>query len=462
MRHLTTIIIGGGLSGLSVAHRIIEDQPDHNFCLLEQKSRTGGVIWSHKEQGILAEPGPHGFLDNCRESRKLLEETKLDKICVRASLQQFVRYVYHEKKLKMIAQSPARILLAPLISPAAKIGVLRDLWKPPLTGEPTIAEWTRHRFGPALLPYVDAAVTGTYAGDIEKLTIDSVMPGIRAIERQYGSVLRGLIAKRRGVKNSRRKSPGLPAMTSFPGGMQQLVERLAARLTEGDNLVVNSPVTQIIKTESGWQVMTTAETLTADNLVLAVPINTSLELLAAIATPPLSRLPEAAIANVAVTFSEHVPLPKGFGFLVPEQENKFILGALFSSNMFAARAPGNTQLLEIMVGGRRHPQRLELPEQELIDRAVADVRQILKIDEQPLFARKLPSPGSFPQLERGYPALLEWKNRLEATTPGLHICGFGWGGIGINDMIKGSFRVAANLLAGNSDQQEPEIKPVYF
>ncbi len=58
-----------------------------------------------------------------------------------------------------------------------------------------MAKWINHRFGPALLPFLDAVYTGTYAGDFNKLTIDSVMPGVRALEKEYGSVLRGLLAK---------------------------------------------------------------------------------------------------------------------------------------------------------------------------------------------------------------------------------------------------------------------------
>lgn len=461
--HFQTIILGGGLSGLSLAHRILHDQPQHCFCLLEKNQQTGGAIWSYKKEGILAEPGPHGFLDNCQESRQLLLETGLEKVCQRASLQEFVRYVFHEGKLKLIAQSPGKILIAPLISPAAKLGILRDLWKPPLAGEPTVAEWTVHRFGSALLPYLDAVFTGTYAGDIEKLTIDSVMPGVRALEKKHGSVIRGLLARRKKAKaeSSPPRRRQLPAMTSFPEGMQQFVDKLKEPLKEGKNLFCNSETTKIVHQKEYWQVTAGDKEFTADNLVLALPVNVTLKLLRSFA-PPLLKVPETTIANIAMTFSDRVHIPRGFGFLVPEQEKRFILGTLFSSNMYAGRAPGKSQLVEVLVGGRRHPERLELPDKELVDRAVQDLQDILNIQEKPLFCKRLPSPGSFPQLERGYPALLSWKENLEATTQGLHICGFGWGGIGINDMIKGSFRVAGNLLSAQQRQEEVKVKPVYF
>src|SRR5665647_2312758 len=150
---MDTLIIGGGLSGLTVAHKLQHSCPEHQFLVLEKSDRAGGVIWSRAEQGFLAENGPHGFLDNCPESQLLLQETGLDQECVKAPLSRFVRYVCMDGGLRCIPQSPPKILMAPLISPLAKIRVLGDLFKKPLAGEPTVAQWVEYRFGPALLPY---------------------------------------------------------------------------------------------------------------------------------------------------------------------------------------------------------------------------------------------------------------------------------------------------------------------
>ena len=72
-----TIVIGGGLSGLVAAHRLHTLDPDHSVLVIEKSDRFGGVIQSFTESGFHAELGPHGFLDNCIESRELLVESGL-------------------------------------------------------------------------------------------------------------------------------------------------------------------------------------------------------------------------------------------------------------------------------------------------------------------------------------------------------------------------------------------------
>lgn len=467
-KHYQTLILGGGLSGLSVAHTLTHNDPRHSFCILEKNARTGGVIRTHHDQGFIAEIGPHGFLDNCPESKQILAQTGLDRECVKAPLINFVRYVYLHGKLNLIPQTPARILRAPLIPWSAKLRVLAELWQPALAGEPTVAKWINHRFGPALLPFIDAVYTGTYAGDCNRLTIDSVMPGVRALEKKYGSVFRGLITtaidkKRRGSGD--KKAPfTMPAMTSFPSGMQRLPEKLAEPLRLDENLRLNTEILAIKAKESGWQVHTSRGPFSAKNVIFALPINVALKMLSPLdANLPEKSVPETWIATVVFGFDDSVSIPPGFGFLTPEQERRFTLGSLFSSNMFPGRAPKGHIVFETLVGGRRHPERLALDDQTLARKSLDDVQHILQITKEPAYSTVLRSHGGIPQLERNYPQLLAWREKFLAAHRGLQIIGFGWEGIGLNDMMKHAERAARAVLASSdTGQVGPEVKGVYF
>jgi oxygen-dependent protoporphyrinogen oxidase len=463
-----TIILGGGLSGLTVAHKLRLHNPGHRFCILEKGAHTGGVIRTNRDRGYVTEIGPHGFLDNCVESRQILTETGLDRECVKAPLIDFVRYVYLNGKLNLIPQTPGKILRAPLIPWNAKLRVLAELWQPALDGEPTVAKWINHRFGPALLPFVDAVYTGTYAGDFNRLTIDSVMPGARALEKEYGSVLRGLITKMLQKKRQRdgdtKAKFTMPAMTSFPSGMQRLPERLSEDLTVGRDLQLNTQVTSLQAKESCWQVTTSKGLFHAKNVVFALPINAALKILGQLdPTLPEKSIPETWIATVVFGFEDSVKIPPGFGYLTPEREQRFTLGSLFSSNMFPGRAPKGHIVFETLVGGRRHPEKLELDDKTLTRKAFADVREILQLTKDPAYTTVLRSGGGIPQLERNYPQLLAWRQNFLTTHPGLQIVGFGWEGIGLNDMMKCASRAAEAVLSSSATAQHgADIKGVYF
>ncbi|MEE4167149.1 MAG: FAD-dependent oxidoreductase, partial [Desulfocapsaceae bacterium] len=217
------------------------------------------------------------------------------------------------------------------------------------------------------------------------------------------------------------------------------------------------------KTGQGWSIDTPAAAFCADNLVMALPVNKSLDLLSEIdASAPLRQIPEAWIATVVFGFQGAI-LPPGFGFLIPEAEKRFTLGTLFSSNMFPNRAPEGTIVFETLVGGKRHPERLQLDDDELTRRSLADLRGLLELPSSPEFTRVLRPEGGIPQLESGYPALLDWRNNLVRAGKGLYICGFGWDGIGINDMIKTATSTADRIISQDSQQQqEAEMKKIYF
>ncbi len=252
-------------------------------------------------------------------------------------------------------------------------------------------------------------------------------------------------------------------MTSFPDGMERLPQKLTDYLTEGENLFLNCDVQRISRENDKWQVKTNHQTFLAENLALAVPTNTAISLLQEFDPPPLESVPEASILTVVFGFGPGSTLPPGFGYLIPEQEQRFTLGTLFSSNMFPGRAPANHILFETLVGGRRHPERLKLSDEELITRAYDDVKDILPIKGEPLYTKVLRPWGTIPQLEKDYPELLKWRNQLVAKLPGLHVCGFGWEGIGLNDMMKYGVRVAEAIRSGTEDApRESQVKGVYF
>lgn len=450
---MDVIIIGAGISGLAAGFFIHRQQPDMEVVILEASARVGGAIRSHACQGYLAESGPHGFLDNKKESQILLAETGLAETVQKAPLGDFQRFLCRYGRLIALPQKPQELLTTPLLGLGGKLRLLGDIFKKPFGGEPTIAQWAEYRFGRSVLPMVDAAVTGTFSGDYERLLVDAVMPGVRDLEKKHGSVLRGLRKKPKKAKSGGH----LPAMNNFPDGM----ESMAPALHKGQDVRLHTLVERVVKTDQGWQVETSAGILSAPHVIIALPMNGSLRLLAD-RRPPVAMVPESRICNVALGCADTGIVPKGFGYLAPECEKRFALGCMFTSRMFPGRAPQGKVLLEALVGGRRHPEKLQLSDEELIAGVWADMGKLLDLPARPEFSKVLRSDSGIPQMEKGHPALLDWRLQQEQLNPGLHICGFGWDGIGINDMTRSASKAAESVCGNRGDDGAAEVKPVYF
>ena len=57
------VIVGGGISGLAAAHRLIElGLPKTQVTLVETSERLGGTIESQQRDGFLLERGPDSFI----------------------------------------------------------------------------------------------------------------------------------------------------------------------------------------------------------------------------------------------------------------------------------------------------------------------------------------------------------------------------------------------------------------
>lgn len=454
------LIIGGGISGLALAFFLRQAQPDCAVTILEGSDRAGGAIRSHREEGFVAEWGAHGFLDNAAASTKLLRMAGLETRAIKAELGRFVRYICLDGRLRSIPQSPSKILKSDLLPLGAKLRILGDLWRKPLPGTPTVADWVGRRFGHALLPFADAVFTGTYAGDIDRLLIDACFPMMRTLEKEHGSLLRGLFRRMRKKKNQNAGSEKkLPAMVSFPNGMEELPACLAKQV----DIRLQSPVVSLSRAGNAWLVRTATDTFATAKVVTALDINKSLALLSTIASvpEPPPPVPVAHICTIALGMAQDVAVPFGFGFLAPAQEKRFCLGALFSSHMFPGRAPAGYQLIEALVGGRRHPERLKMDDADMVRAAWHDLKKLLPLPEKPVFARVLRTRAGIPQHETAYLAAKEYRDRVTEQLPGLYALGFGWEGIGINDMITAAEKTCRQIC-GENTAEEKKMKGVYF
>ena len=121
--------------------------------------------------------------------------------------------------------------------------------------EESIAEFVMRRLNQEFLDHaIDALVAGVYAGDPHKLSFPQAFPKLKALEDNYGSLIKGQIFGARDRKKTGEVAKDRAPKFSFDEGLQVLPDTLAARL--GDAVKLNTTVTKLTQTADGWRVAT--------------------------------------------------------------------------------------------------------------------------------------------------------------------------------------------------------------
>src|SRR5512139_1324841 len=129
------VIIGAGISGLATAHAIEwlarERELSVDMVVLEKEARTGGKIWSIKEEGYLCEWGPNGFLDSKPMTLELCARLGISRELTRSDDNARKRYIYSGNELHRLPENGPMFLKSRLISWPGKLRLAGELFVPP-------------------------------------------------------------------------------------------------------------------------------------------------------------------------------------------------------------------------------------------------------------------------------------------------------------------------------------------
>lgn len=448
------VIIGAGLTGLTTGFRLARAGKD--LLILEQANRVGGQIHTFREAGFVFESGPNTGVVSYPEVAELFAALSPACRLETAREESKRRLIWKGNRFRDLPSGLISAITTPLFTLSDKFRILGEPFRAKGTNpDEPVGELAARRLGKSFLHYaVDPFLSGVYAGDPMKLVTRYALPKLYNLEQQYGSFIRGTIAKAQLPKTNRDRLASKKVFSAV-GGLDQLTNAMAEAI--GSSRIILSAAGITIRPSNGkWHVTYTTtegeQTVIAEKVITttgAYALPTLLPFIPKEQMDRISNLHYAPVVQASVGFRNTGGLRfEAFGGLVPSCEKKDVLGILFPAACFAGRAPEGGALFSFFIGGVKHAALTTWPEDELKALIRRELHVMLKFPEEaePDLIRIFRHEHAIPQYELSSGARFATIDELEARYPGLILAGNIKGGIGMADRIRQATEIADNLI----------------
>lgn len=451
---MRVVVVGAGVAGLAAAARARAQQPDAEVLVVEGKKRVGGLVRSEQTpEGYLLEHGPDSLMTLKPEGMaavhtlglegELVEGTDAPRTAFLAKQQQLLPLPPGIFAMSMGAASA--VMRSPLLSVPARMRVLCEPFvrRKRSPDDESLASFVTRRFGREFLEVlIEPLMAGIHGAPADKLSAQSVLPFLVELEAREGSIARGML--RTSQQKPRNVSSRAP-LVSLRGGMERLPAAMAAQLSE--NITLDAPVRCITRGAHGRFELDFGERgrLRAHAVILAVPAHEAAALCATLdgaLAHELSGIEHSDYASLHLGFRTgqvHHPM-QGTGFIVPNREGRALSACTWVTRKWPDRAPQGCELLRCFV---RAPFG---PPEELVERALLDLRELMGIEARPIFQHVVLRRRALPSYTLGHRARVARIAQLEAGHAGFALAGNALHGAGIPDCLASGRRAADRVL----------------
>jgi protoporphyrinogen/coproporphyrinogen III oxidase len=338
-----------------------------------------------------------------------------------------------EGVVMMVPTKVMPLALSPLLGWPTKIRMGLELFRRPGAKQPdcSIAEFIEDHYGSETVDYLaEPLLSGVYGGDPRNLSIRSVLPRFADMADRYGSLTRGVIA------NLPNKSGSIgPLFRTLKGGLGQMVDAIMASI-RGKAELRQVSVETIQRAPTGFRIRAGGNWIEADHVVVACEAHNAARLLDGRLAELLAGIDYSSSIVMAFGYDTPPPMP-GFGFLVPLKERRRIVACTWLGAKFGHRAPAGKTLARCFLSGEDNPDAMGI-HRELCD--------LTGLRATPVFERVFKWPQSMAQYRVGHAARVAEIQSLTQRTPGLHLIGNAYNGIGIPDCIRSGKQAAERIL----------------
>ncbi len=451
-------VIGGGISGLSVAYYLEKlapaGGPAVEVTLLEKSGKLGGVVKSERVGGILYEAGPEAWASYKRPAKELAASLNIGDSLIGSN--DSIRKTYIATGGSLASLPDGMLFFMPVdpfaffrSAPLSLRGKLRTALEPFISrskGDLSVAEFFQRRLGRNFTDeLVEPLISSVLGGDYRELSALSAMPELHRVEQRAGSLWWGL-------RKMARMTFTNSVLLSMKEGIGQLVSVMSGSL-EHSRIITSSGTPDLeLRGEKALVRAGEIEEL-FDRVVFCTPAWAASEMLRPLlpeSASILGRIPYRTSTTVYLSYrkSEFSHPLDGFGFVVPQKEVKVFNACSWVNRKFDHRCPDDTVLLRFAV---HHDQvRDEFGTGEPLGEAChREVSKILNISCAPVNCRVYNTPRALPQLKVGHRQRLNDLDRTLAGHPQILLAGSYCGGTGIPECI-GTGKAAAERVIQDS------------
>jgi protoporphyrinogen/coproporphyrinogen III oxidase len=481
LKHI--VVIGGGVAGLGAAYKIrraADAGADVTFTLLEKDPRLGGKLATE----VVPDPDGGCYIVDGGSDSFLTDKAPVHRVARLLGIFDEETGTLDENKKTFIVKdgrlvempdgimmfAPTKVLpmaTTSLYSWPAKLRMAMDLIiprkrvAPGVRNDESVESFVVRRMGRECLDRLaEPLVGGVNGSDPAEMSLAATYPNLLEMEQQYGSLVRGFLAQRKRVEAMRRNNPPKPGQkrrtffSSFVPGLQYLTDRMADAAGR-ENIRTGVAATSITRAGDGWVVaVDTGETIACDGVVVASEVWAAEQLMRGVEAPIadlLAQIPSSSSATILMGFAEEdCPFDKRWhGALSPAIERRAVTGISLMSSKWPGRAPEGRVLLRGFVGGPRDQEIVKLPDQELVDIALAEYVQLLglRAGAQPVFSRVFRWERGMPQYTMGHLDRVEEIESRVGKLRGMALAGGGYRGVGVPNCLESGEQAVTKILS---------------
>jgi oxygen-dependent protoporphyrinogen oxidase len=474
------VIAGGGIAGLAAAYylqkKAAEEAVEVHITVLEAGERWGGKITTDRKDGFVVEGGPDTFLRTKPWALSLCRELGLEQRLHGTNPDKKNTYVLRDGELHplpdgltmMIPTQIAPMVRTNLLSWPEKMRMGLDFLIPPrpLDSDESLGEFVSRRLGRAAYEnLIEPLMSGIYAGDGDRLSLQATFPYLRDLELKHGGLVKGALAVRRQRANGKPAPASNRSIFLTPTtGLAEIVEALVDRLQiAGADLRLKTTVARVLpasgENDDYLVELADGQTLQVQAVILATPAYVSGDLLVGMDAGLASQLDEieyVSTATISLGYrkSDLARPLDGYGYVIPREEGRKALACTWTSTKFPHRAPAEHALLRVFVGRAGQEAQLPWDEEGLLEVAKEELRLTLGITADPVIERVYIWERAMPQYNLGHPERLERIQARLRDWPGLALAGNGYDGIGIPDCIHSGEEAAKGILASLAESRQ--------